>query len=270
MNIYLCRDYKQILKLFIQQNAGQRGYKSRLAEACRISNSYLSQVLSSHVDLTLDQMHLLTQYWDMVEGEQDYTLTLFNFNKAATPELKKFFEKKLLVLRETNKDLARTIKKKGAQDVKRTEDLLAYYSSWLVPTIHIITSIKEFQTVESISSHLNLERETVKTIIQQLVKSNYLINRNGRYEIKDVNVHTLTPEISSMVNHKNWRQRTIQKLDQLNLEDIHYSGVHSLSVEDFSRLKDDLIDVLGKYRQRMIDSEPAEVLVHLGLDFYQL
>lgn len=268
MNIYQFKDYKQILKFYIDLNSTLRGYKSRLSEACHISNSYLSQVLNSHVDLTLDQVFHLTLFWNMSDEEQEFTLTLFNENKSATSALKKHWEKKLFRLRKLNKDLARTIKKGTVSEPP--SDPLGYYSSWLVPTIHIITSIKEYQTVEKIAEYLKFSAQVVGNIIQQLVKMNYLSYHQGRYQIREVNIHTLNEEASSIVNHKNWRMKTIQKLDCFNLEDIHYSGVHSLSLKDFQALKDELVEVIGRHRKVMMESSPEEVLVHFSTDFYQI
>ncbi len=99
---------------------------------------------------------------------------------------------------------------------------------------------------------------------------NYLSYRLGKYHICETNVHTLNEEATSIVNHKNWRMKTIQKLDNYNTEDIHYSGVHSLSTKDFQSLKDDLVEVVGRYRKHMMSSTPEEVLVHFGIDFYQI
>jgi len=52
-------------------------------------------------------------------------------------------------------------------------------------------------------------------------------------------------------------------------QDLHYSGVHSLSVEDYNKIRNNLIEFTSKTRKQMMNSH-EETLIHLGIDFYEL
>jgi len=62
-NVFNHLDYKDFLKIQIEENHEAYGYKSRLAKAANCQKSFLSQVLNSHIHLTPEHAVGLCQFW---------------------------------------------------------------------------------------------------------------------------------------------------------------------------------------------------------------
>ena len=70
-------------------------------------------------------------------------------------------------------------------------------------------------------------------------------------------------------HHTNWRVKALESLENETLEDLHYSGVVSLSESDVIRIKNLLLDQL-KENLKIIASSKEERLFVLNIDFFNL
>lgn len=263
----LKKHYKDVIYDFIEANASTKGYKGKMAKASGCSSSYFSQVLNSHNDLTLDQVNRLADFWGLTEDRKDYFTYLFLQNRASTQELREYFGLKMTILRERLEGLGAV--RRRTND-KLTEDgLLFYYSSWCIPAIHIVTSIGRYQKVGSIAKALSLPEQTVSLILNRLQDLGLVKQKNNSWVIDDVNIHSRKNSLSSVANHKNWRFKCIEVMNSLNTNDLHYSGIHSLSLSRFEKIKFILEKLIIEERENMLDSE-EEVLVNFNVDFYRL
>ena len=72
MNIFSYLNDKEFLNDLIEKNQSVRGYQTKLSEGVRCSRSFLSQVIHSNVDLTLEHIANLAEYISL-NTEEDKT-----------------------------------------------------------------------------------------------------------------------------------------------------------------------------------------------------
>lgn len=268
MSLFGTLDYKDYLRTHIEKNADEYGYKSKLADAGGFQKSFLSQVLNSHVHFTPEHALRLAQFWDLSSKEREYFLELVHYGRAGSPELSQYLREKLLKLKKESEHLG----KRFAQPALAVpEDLAAiYYSSWHYSAIHILITIPQFRTVARIAKRLSLSEAIIKTSLKQL-QSLELVEKDAQDNWKATNksLHIPKDSIFNTINNNNWRQRSQTDSQQLNTQSIHYTGIYSLSVTDFERLREITFELIDKSRQMVIAS-PEEELVCFTCDLFSV
>ena len=153
-------DYKEYLRYMEHSRAHlQRGFRSRLAEETGCQNPFITQVLNSNANFSLEQGLRISKYLGHSEEEKKYFVLLIELGRAGTEELKSYFKSQLLEL----KDVYLNIKDRVGHDfVLNAETRAQYFSQWYFAAIHVLVTIPKFRSVESISKALNMQAETVQ------------------------------------------------------------------------------------------------------------
>src|SRR5260221_8025 len=97
-SVFESSSYKQIMKTRLR-GAGNRGALSRAAEAMNCQRSYLSRVMNSKMQLTMDQVFALGRYLKFSSEETEYFQTLVEFERASERSYKEFLQKKIRELK---------------------------------------------------------------------------------------------------------------------------------------------------------------------------
>ena len=88
VNIFDYTDYKAFIKATEEERASlQRGFRSRLAETLECQNAYISQILNTHANFSLEQALKVTTFLQLKENETRYFMLLVDQARAATPAL---------------------------------------------------------------------------------------------------------------------------------------------------------------------------------------
>src|ERR1700761_9610789 len=103
MSPYAYRDYRKYLLDFVEQTDA-RGMKSHLASAAGCQRSFLSQVLSGAVNMTLEQALGMAKYIGLSASETDYFYSLVGLARASLPEAKTYYTEKMNSLRWANEE----------------------------------------------------------------------------------------------------------------------------------------------------------------------
>jgi plasmid maintenance system antidote protein VapI len=88
-------DYVELLKSKAGPEGTRRGVRLAMAKALECHSSYLTKVLNSTANLSLEQALKLTEYFGMTAEEAEYFLLLVEKARAGTSALKKHFDFKL-------------------------------------------------------------------------------------------------------------------------------------------------------------------------------
>ena len=265
-NIYEFDSYKTYLKQLISEHIEKRGFQASLARAAGCQPSYISQALSGKAELLVDHAAGISEFVGLNQAETEYFITLVQFARATSPILKKIMKTKLQTLKEKQFELVEQI-----QGLKKTKQEIegSYYSSWMWTAIHIITSIPQYQTPQNIAERLSLPLIQVKEILQVLQTYGFIQENNNNWVYTKGASHL--PRESSMneLNHTHWRLRSISNIQKQIPDDLHYTSVFSMSLEDTEKLRKFLIETIAGSRG-IIGPSQSEDIFCMNLDFFRV
>ncbi|MGK5082274.1 TIGR02147 family protein [Bdellovibrionota bacterium FG-1] len=261
---YSFTDYKEYIHAQIQAHSAERGYRSRLAEAAGCQMSYLSQLLHGTVQLTPDHALGLCSFWGLGENERDYFLELVHLARAGTRALKGLIAQRLEQMKKRAENLAdRFNQPRVAEGVREVQ----YYSNWCYSAIHILTTIPAFQTVRAMAQRLFLPESFVEESLIRLEAMGLVRFHSGRWLATQAQIHLPKESLLNVMNHSNWRQRAALSAQLHQPGSLHYTAVHSMSREDYERIKDDLLRLIDQSRKVVTDSKEEE-LVNFNCDWF--
>ncbi len=163
MNIFEYTDYRLFLNSWSESFA-ERGGKSRLAEAASCSSSWMTRVLSGSVQLTPDQTMGIALYLNLNDQESEFFLLIVEIERAATPLLKNYIQKKMNKLKKENLKIGTALRN---EEQINPEHVLKYYSTWIYSAIHVYCMIKP-QATNEIATQLFLNPDVVSKILKIL------------------------------------------------------------------------------------------------------
>jgi hypothetical protein len=70
-------------------------------------------------------------------------------------------------------------------------------------------------------------------------------------------------------HHTNWRLKAISQIENQDSENLHFSGVYSLSKNDIEKIKKELLTSLESF-QKIIKHSQEEELSALTIDWFKL
>ena len=114
-----------------------------------------------------------------------------------------------------------------------------------------------------------------REIIEFLLQAGIIEKNNNLYEIgsRDIHLSSDSPMISK--HHTNWRMKAISSLDAPSdsddgsFEDMHYSGIISVTEKDAKKIKDILIKSIQKSRKIISESDTEEIFCYT-LDMFKI
>lgn len=265
--IFEYTDYKIYLieKIHSLPSKG-RGVKLKIAEFLNCQNTYISQILNGEPHFNLEQGVKLNQFFDHSKAEGKYFLNLLHFSRASTDDLRDYYQEELNDIALKNSDLKkRTNIKTGLKE--KDQDI--YYSSWLYSAVHILVTIKDFRTPQSIARKLNLSRDKTIEILDFLSATGLLTKEGNNYFSGQTRIHLGKDSVHIQKHHTNWRVKAINSID-LNLEkDLHFSNVVSMGGKDIAIVREIFIKAIAEARAIIKDS-PEEKLQSICVDFFEV
>jgi uncharacterized protein (TIGR02147 family) len=268
MNVFSFKDYKDFLRAKIEENSTSRGYSTRLAKAASCSRSFLSQVLarSSSIDLTRDHASGLCHFWDFNETEFEYFLVLVDLSRARSTILKEHLKKKAEQLIAESSRLTKRIVK---EEMENPEAELIYYSSWIIGAIHILLTIPKFREPKAIAQRLKIEISTVEKSLAKLEEFGLAARGPDGWHATKKNLNIAETSALSSVNHANWRLKTVSRLQERQVDDVHFSSIFSASRKDAQLLREKMKDFIANSRKIILDSAEEELFC-FNVDFFEV
>ena len=266
MSIFAFKHYKPFLANYIKTNK-YKGLISQLAQACGCDRTYISQVLNGKADLLPDHVVKLCDFLNLTEIESEYFLNLLLQDRATTPAARHFFENKINKIKNSSDELSKKIENKNdASEISEVHKNL-YYSNWLFPLIHTLTSINQYQTVDSISKKISCTENVVVTVLKTLVKLNLVTSVNGKFVHSGLSLY-LKREASQIYSfHLQARLESVRR--SYEKQDIHFTNVFSVSTNDVGKLRDQIVNLIENHRKTVHESG-AETVGVFNCDFFTL
>lgn len=266
-SIYDFKDYKHYLEAIEAHKPHRgRGFRAELARAAGCQTAYISQVLNGRAHLSLEQAHALNSILFHSKDEANYFLTLVEFARAGTRELRLYFQDHLNEQIQKHLNLKKRFQVK---DVLSAEDQGVYYSDWSYAAIHMAITVPTLQTQKAIASYLQISESKVIKALQFLITRGLAVHEKGGYVIGATRMHIGSDEAMVQKHHTNWRLQALKALESTTEKELHYSSVVSLSEEDVLKIKASLVKEIDHYNSTVKDSK-EETLYCLTMDFFTL
>ena len=258
-------------KDFLRHRAGPKdkrsGVRMKMAEAMSCQSAYVSQVLYKDAHLSLEQAEKLSELFGLSGEEEHLLLLLVQLERAGTKSLTEYFRKQIEATKQKNIDLKEKLKAKAEL---REEQKRVYYSAWDYMAVHVATGIAQLQSTEALAQRFGLSRHRAREIVDALFEAG-LLRRDGdrlqRLE-SDLYLHRDSPWIAN--HHANWRLKAVQSLQsEHRAQDLHYSGVVTLSEKDFEKVKAVFAEAL-KNAIGIVKESPEEIPAAIAFDVFRL
>jgi uncharacterized protein (TIGR02147 family) len=266
MSIYNFEEYRPFLKKYIKDLPRQgRGEINRWAVHLRVHSSFVSQVLSGAKDLNLEQSQELATFLGLNSLETDYFLLLVQKARAGTAKLRDYFIEKQKGLKLQSMDVAKNIR----QDRALTdEEKSVLYSSWLYIAIWLYSSVKGVEvTLERICERFDISRARATKILNFLVDTGLCLKEKETFKMGHQLVHIDRESPHLVKHHMNWRAKSMQRSEDIQLEEIMFTAPISIGKEDFAFLRAQLVEFI-KAAQARVQKTTVDEVACLNLDLF--
>lgn len=263
--VFSFEDYREYLKHRLETS--DRGARSALAKAIVCPVSHISQVLNGVSHLSLEQGELTNNYLGHSEEESDYFLLLIQFTRAGSPPLRQRLEKQMKRALEKRLNFQNRI---DVQTKITEQDQSKFYSSWHYQALHILATIPKYQTKKSMIQRLGISEKKISEVLEFLISIGLVRFVKDHYETTQQRIHLGSDSPLITKHHLNWRIKTIQTLEQENIDNsLHYSSVISVSEKDIVQIKEKIITNVSDIKKIVKDS-PEEEIYCFSVDCYKL
>lgn len=266
-NVFEFSDYKAFVRSWIDSRPnGGRGEKSRLAQKAGCHLAYISQVLNGNSHFNLEQADALNEVFEHGEDEAHFLILLVEYGRAGTASLRRHFERRI------QHQLNQRFQLQNRFSDKKTltpENQAIYYSHWAYCAVHMAILNPTMRTPGTIAKYFDLGVPKVIEILDFLTSVGLAKVEGGEMLPGDVRIHLGhdSPMISK--HHTNWRMRAITSLERATPQELHYSGVISVSHKDLPKIRESLVRALEQVRAIVKTSEDDTVYCY-AVDFFGL
>lgn len=266
MNIFENRDYRQILRLWIEEQPKHgRGILRAWSLELKVHSTLLSQILSGKKELSLEHAEKITHLMHFTESEQEYFLLLLLEARAGTANLKRHFQKKINELAEKSRKISERLK--DTKEIPETQKA-QFYSSWLYSGVRNLSALENINNSQDLAQRLGLPRELIQEVVDFLIASGLCIIKDGKLSYGPARTH-LSPASPFLNNyHQNWRAQAAQKSQLKRDSDLFLTFPMSLSKNDADKLRSMIPDFIEKIN-KIVGPSPSETVRCLNIDFFE-
>lgn len=265
-SLYEYKSYKEYLGSLAGPRNERSGHRAAMAKALRCQPTYISQVLYGNAHLSLEQAEQLSEHLGFTRDEKQFFILMIQKDRSGTKSLESFFNEQMQELLRKRMILTERL---GTKTVLSEAQQTVYYSSWQYAAIHIALTIPELQTASSLSENFRISKSRLNTILDFLLSAGLAKQEGSRYLTGDVQVRVGNSSPNIIKHHANFRHQAIDSLERETLQDLHYSGVVSLSKEDAVKIKDETLKFI-QGALKTIRASKEEELFCLNIDFFNL
>jgi uncharacterized protein (TIGR02147 family) len=265
--IYDCKTYLEWIEQKHSENSEKRGYLKKLAEAANCQPSFISQVMRGKAQITPDHAIDLAVFWGLNDGETDYFLNLVLLDRAGSRAHRQYCQSKLRQLKVQNAEISKRVQ---SRKVVKIETQSKYYSDWLWPVIHILTSIPNFSRAEKIANALSVDTRRVREVLLELKEMGFVEEKeDGSWSIGHNRLHLDKESPFNLANHRNFRFFMLNRLAKESESDVHFSAVYGLSLEACVTIQERLLSLISEIDKVVLPSKEEQAAC-LTLDFVKI
>lgn len=265
-SVFDFKSYKQYLTFLVGRRTERSGLRAAMAKSLGCQSTYISQVLYGSAHFSLEHAELLSEYLGHTKDEKQFFLLLVQKERAGTNRLELYFQDQIQELLRRRMVLTERLGSKGLlSEVHQT----VYYSSWHYAAVHVGLTIPELRNPAAMAECLRISKSRLSTVLEFLCAAGLAVPDGQKFSVGDVQVRLGNESPNIIRHHANWRQQAIDSLERETLQDLHYSGVVSLSAEDAAKVKDETLKFIQE-SLKTIRSSNEEKLFCLNIDFFDL
>lgn len=208
----------------------------------------------------------LAEFLQLNESEKQYLFILIEFERAGTHNLKKYWKNELHKLQKDHLSLKNRFSTKNTinQEVQAI-----YFSAWFYSAIHLLLTSNRQIFFAEISEKLGPPLYLVSETIHWLEQNGFGYIENSRWTGNAVNFHLPSDSYLIKKHHTHWRIKALQSIELNKTDELHYSTCFTLSQNDWSKIKEILINCIELTKQT-IKASGDEKLYSIGVDFFCL
>ena len=266
IDVYSYVKFEDFLNDLSQLRGKRGGMKGEIAKAMEVHPAALSRVLSGQAHMTLEQAEKMTHHFHLGHDETRFVLFLLEEDRAGSHRLKSFFRQERSRILESRTEIKKRIPKSADLGVEETA---LYYSAWYFQAIHVLACTVEHTTAALIARRLNLPLQTVSKVVAHLEAMNLILRKDEAWQPGPTHLHLDRSSDFSRTHHANWRNHSIHRLDRSLPDDLRYTGVLALSIEDAGLLRDNMLKQLNGNLEFVQKSGSEKAFVYC-LDFFEV
>lgn len=266
MSIWNFDDYRGYLLEKLGPEGSRNGLRKKLADSIPVHTTFVSQVLSGRAELSLEQAEKINEYFEHAEDEGEYFLLMLMRDRTDAKALKARFERRIKTMRDRRLNISSRIK---PDDKVSEKDREKFYSSMIYGATRVLVSIPKFRAVEALAAALHVPRKEMQDVVDFLLRLGLLKIENEELVVGPRHVHLDNKSELVLTHHRNWRTQTLQSLQFLDRDDLHFSSCVSLSEEDVAKVKETILGCIKKNVETISDSK-EEVAYVMNFDFHRL
>lgn len=267
VSVFDFKDYQKFLESYVAALPRNGfGELAKIAKAVNVHPSLITLVFKHKKHLSVEQAFDFCEYAGFIELETDYFMALVQWARAGTPNLRKKFQAQVLALKEKSHE----VKNRLSQAKEISNEVKAvFYSQWYYSGLRLLTSLPGDQAIEGFAHRLKIPRTTAIRVLQFLVENNLVVKKGDRFDLGPNRVHV--PAEDPLVNrhHMNWRQKSIESLEHMQPDEMHFTGPLSIASSDIPEVRKILLKAVEDIF-KIVDPSPSEELACLTIDWFRI
>jgi uncharacterized protein (TIGR02147 family) len=267
LTIYEFSDYKKFLLQWMERapNHG-RGLRKQLADAVSCQTPFITHVLSGDYHFSLEQAEACGRWLTLNESELEFFLLLVMKQRSATKSLEQLISRQISQRRSAATVLKKRLNVKGEMT---PADQMTYYSNWHYAAIHIACMNPELQTVEALQKYFNLPIPQILSVLEFLTEHGLIESQRDRLRVLKSSLFIAKDSPLLGQHHSNWRLKALETFSRKKNDDLFFTSVTSLSMNDFEWLRERIAGLLEEVVERVKDSKD-EKLACLNIDWFEV
>lgn len=267
LSIYEYKDYKRLILDWMERNPNKgRGQRKQLAVAIDCQTPFITHVLSGDYHFSLEQAEKCARWMGLNENDSEFFVLLVLKQRSSTRGLDQMISRLISKRREAETVLKKRLNIKTSLSL---EDQMLYYTNWHYGAIHMACLIPGMQNVEALQRHFGLTTSQVIGALEFLTEHQLIEKTKAFYKVLQPVLHLGKDSPLLTQHHTQWRLRAIDQLQKKTASDLFYSGVMSLSREDYEWLRERLTVLLSEAVERLKSSKD-ETLACFNFDLFEI
>lgn len=266
-SIFTHQSYKNFVREHVDSRPnGGRGEWGKIARAIGVNATMVSQVFNGEKHLSLEQACELSDYLSLNHLEAEYFSLLVQLDRAGTQKLRKRLELRQEKLLQESTEVKSRLR---AHKEISSADKAQFYSSWLYSACRILASIPAYQEPTEIAAYLGLPLARVQSIIAFLVEAGMCEQAEGKVKIGALRTHLDAKSLLVATHHRNWRQRAMERANDLTDAELMFSAPLSISRTSFPKIREQLLRCIQEVSAQVEQSDP-EIACCFNIDWIEL
>lgn len=265
--IYEYKAYKSYILDWMAAAPQQgRGLRKQLAEAIGCQMAFVTHVLSGDYNFSAEQAEACARWIGLDDEASDFFLLLVMYERAGTKGLRNQLQRQISSKRQEQAVLKNRVK---IAETLSLEDQMTYYSSWHYAAFHMALMNPNLASIEELQKYFHLPFSKVMKVLEFLATRGFISMAGNKIKVLKPVLHLELTSPLLKQHHTHWRLRALESVGAREHDSLHYSGVISLSAEDYEWVREKLSYLLKEVIEKL-GSSPDEKLACLNFDWFQI